>query len=32
MRTRFDHLAKQMIGQEALGRSGATVVHGDDSP
>lgn len=31
MRTRFDHLAKQ-IGQEALGRSGATVVHHEISP
>ncbi|HWO17343.1 MAG TPA: hypothetical protein VNO30_01160 [Kofleriaceae bacterium] len=31
MRTRFDHLAKQ-IGQEALGRSGATVVHDEIAP
>lgn len=31
MRTRFDHLAKK-IGQEALGRSGATVVHHEISP
>ncbi|HWO17195.1 MAG TPA: hypothetical protein VNO30_00405 [Kofleriaceae bacterium] len=31
MRSRFDHLAKQ-IGQEALGRSGATVVHDEITP
>ena len=31
MRNRFDHLAKQ-IGQEALGRSGATVVHDEIAP
>jgi hypothetical protein len=31
MRNRFDHLAKQ-IGQAALGRSGATVVHDEISP
>jgi hypothetical protein len=31
MRTRFDRLAKQ-IGEEALGRSGATVVHREISP
>ncbi|HWO17345.1 MAG TPA: hypothetical protein VNO30_01170 [Kofleriaceae bacterium] len=31
MRTRFDQLAKQ-IGQEALGRSGATVVHDEIAP
>jgi hypothetical protein len=31
MRTRFDHLAKQ-LGRAALGRSGATVVHDEISP
>src|SRR5262245_25002283 len=31
MRNRFDHLAKQ-IGQEALGLSGATVVHHEITP
>ena len=31
MRNRFDHLAKQ-IGEAALGRSGATVVHDEISP
>ena len=31
MRNRFDHLAKE-IGQEALGRSGATAVHDEISP